>query len=116
MPLARLAEGAQGGVRVEERAPGAWRIGFAARSPGKLAVAETWDLGWRATLNGKPVEVEPFRDVLLGVAVGAGPGRIELRYHPDGFTAGMVSSLLGLAAVALGGVWKGKGRRRRNTQ
>ena len=59
-------------------------------------MAETWDPGWRATLNGRPVAVEPFRDVLLGVAVGPGPGRIELRYHPDGFTAGMVLSLLGL--------------------
>jgi len=111
MPLVRLTAGAQGGVRVEERAPGVWRIGFNAPSPGKLAVAETWDPGWRATLNGRSVAVEPFRDVLLGVAVGPGPGRIELRYHPDGFAAGMGLSLLGLAAVAFGAVWKGKGRR-----
>ncbi|HYX25011.1 MAG TPA: YfhO family protein, partial [Thermoanaerobaculia bacterium] len=116
MPLARLTAGARGGARVERRSPGFWAVDYAAASAGKLAVAETWDPGWRATLNGRPVAVEPFRDVLLGVAVGPGPGRIELRYHPDGFTAGMVSSLLGLAAVALGGVWKEKGRRRGNTQ
>jgi membrane protein YfhO len=113
MPLARLSGGAQGGrLRVERRTPGAWTIAWeGAPRPGRLVVAETWDPGWRARLNGRPVDVEPFRGVLLGVPVGAGPGRVELRYHPEGFVPGMMLSALGLAAVAAGAAGRKRNRR-----
>jgi hypothetical protein len=105
LPLARLIGGARGGrVRVERRTPGAWTIAWQAPRRGRLVVAETWDPGWRAALDGRPAAVEPLRGVLLGVRLGPGAGRVELRYHPDGFVPGMVLSLLGLAAVALGGI------------
>jgi hypothetical protein len=105
LPLVRLEAGAQGGeTRVARRAPGFWAIDFNAPRAGKLAVAETWDPGWSATLNAKPVAVDPHLGILLGVAVGPGPGRVELRYHPDGFAAGASLSLLGLAAVGIGAI------------
>jgi hypothetical protein len=103
MPLERLTGGAQRGrLRVERRAPGAWTIAWEAPRRGRLVVAETWDPGWRATLDGRPAAVEPVRGVLLGVAVGPGSGRAELRYHPEGFVPGMLLSALGLAALAAG--------------
>ncbi len=104
LPLARLAQG--GRVRVEQRTPGAWSLSWEASGPGRLVVAETWDRGWKATLNGRPVTVEPHRGVLLSVPVGPGPGRLDLRYHPDGFVPGMVLTLLGLAVTAAGGAWR----------
>ena len=103
LPLARLEDGAVGGeARVAVRSPGFWAIDVNAPRAGKLVVAETWDAGWSATLNGKPVALEQLLGILQGVAVGPGPGRVELRYHPDGFAAGATLSLLGLAAVGLG--------------
>lgn len=108
-PLVRLEEGAQGGTtRVAGRAPGFWAVDLNASRSGTLAVAETWDAGWSATLNGRPVAVKPYLGILLGVAVAPGSGHVELRYRPDGFAAGAVLSLLGLGAVGLGGL------RRRN--
>lgn len=110
LPLARLSGAARGGpVTVERRDPGAWTVAFDAPAPGRLVVAETWDPGWTATLDGEPVPVDLLRGVLLSVRVGPGPGRVELRYHPDGIMPGMVLSLLGLAAVGADGL-----RRRRN--
>jgi hypothetical protein len=104
MPLVRL-EGAQAGeTRVASRKPGFWAIDFNAPSGGKLIVAETWDPGWSAMLNGKPVRVQPELGILMGVAVGPGSGSVELRYRPDGFAAGAVLSVLGLAAVGLGAI------------
>ncbi len=91
-----------GEARVAVRSPGFWAIDVNAPRAGKLVVAETWDAGWSATLNGKPVALEQLLGILQGVAVGPGPGRVELRYHPDGFAAGATLSLLGLAAVGLG--------------
>ncbi|HEV7785725.1 MAG TPA: YfhO family protein, partial [Thermoanaerobaculia bacterium] len=100
-------EGARGGEAwVAGRAPGFWGVNLKAPSLGTLAVAETWDAGWSATLNGKPVAVKPYRGILLGVQVGPGPGHVELRYRPDGFVAGTALSLLGLAAVGVGWIWR----------
>ncbi len=106
-PLVRLEEGAQGGTtRVAGRAPGFWSVDLDAPGPGTLIVAETWDAGWSATLNGKPVAVKPYLGILMAVACGPGRGHVELRYRPDGFAAGTALSLLGLAAVGLGGIWR----------
>jgi hypothetical protein len=104
LPLARLNRG--GPVRIEGRTPGAWTLAWNAPGSDRLVVAETWDRGWKASLNGRPVEVEPFQDVLLSVPVRPGPGKLDLRYHPDGFVPGMVLTLLGLAITAAGGLWR----------
>jgi hypothetical protein len=112
LPLVRLEAGAEGGeTRVAGRSPGFWAVDFNAPRAGRLVVAETWDPGWSAMLNGRPVADEPRLGILQSVAVGPGPGRVELRYHPDGFAAGAALSLLGLAAVGIGGIVS----RRRNT-
>lgn len=104
LPLARLAQG--GPVRVERRVPGGWTLSWDASGPGRLVVAETWDRGWKGTLNGRPVDMEPLHGVLLSVPVGPGSGRLDLRYHPDGFVPGMMLTLLGLAVTAAGGLWR----------
>ncbi len=101
LPLARL-EG-PGQARIETRLPGEWRISWQASGPGRLVIAETWDPGWRAWLDGRPVAIERLQGVLMAVPVGPGSGFVELRYHPDGFALGMVLSVLGLCILA-GGV------------
>jgi len=113
LPLVRLIGGAQGGrVRIVRRTPGVWTIAWETPHRGRLVVAETWDPGWHATLDGRPVAVEPLLGVLMGVLVGPGAGRVELRYHPDGFVPGMILSALGLAAVVAGAVWRRAGKAR----
>jgi hypothetical protein len=109
LPLARLTQG--GRVRVERREPGVWQVAWEAPGQGLLVVAETWDAGWRATREGEPVPVEPAAGLLLGVPVGPGAGRVELRYHSDGFAAGAVLSLLGLIGAGAGAL-----RRRRKVE
>ena len=107
LPVARL-EG-RGKVRVETRVPGEWRISWQTPARGRLIVAETWDPGWRAWIDGRPVAIEPRQGVLMTVPVGPGSGRVELRYHPDGFALGMVLSALGLC-VLVAGAWHRAGR------
>jgi hypothetical protein len=108
LPLARL-EG-PGKVRVETRVPGRWRITWNAPARGRLVIAETWDPGWRAWIDGRPVAVERLHGILMAVPVGPGSGSVELRYHPDGFALGMVLSALGLCVLATGGARRRAGR------
>ena len=99
-PLVRLAD-ADGSVRVAASTPGAWDIVWSAPRATTLVVAEVFDEGWRARSDGRSVPVVPWRDLLLGVGVGPGVGRVELRYVPPGIVLGTIVSLLALALVAL---------------
>jgi hypothetical protein len=99
-PLARLEGGGQ--VQVERRVPGEWRVAFQSPLPDRLVVAETWDPGWKATVDGQAVAIEPRDGILMTVPLPAGSGSVDLRYHPAGFTLGMMLSLLGLGVLAAG--------------
>ena len=100
LPVARWEDGSP--VTVRERAPGRWaldaEIPVRAR---RLVVAETWDRGWRARVDGEPARVEAEDGVLLAVEVPAGTRRVELRYRPRGLVAGALLGLAGLVALAL---------------
>jgi uncharacterized membrane protein YfhO len=70
--------------------------------PARLVVAETWDRGWTArdvTAAGRTLPVVPADGALLGVALGPGAGRVELRYRPPGLGAGAVLSAFSLLIV-----------------
>ena len=89
---------------VFDRSPGHWTVAWRTPEPATVVVAEAWDPGWRARVDGRPVPVEAVRGVLLGVDVGgaAPSGRLELSYRPEGLEPGAALSLLGLIGVAVG--------------
>jgi len=109
LPLVRWAPPAAGGgspgdgLAVLRREPGRWEIGWRSAEPRLLVVAESWAPGWRALADGQPRPVEAAAGALLGVRLGPGAGRAELRYRPPGLLAGAWTSaaaLLVLAALA----------------
>jgi hypothetical protein len=101
-PLARFEGGAgEGRLAIERREPGLWVIAWEAAAPRLLVVAETWDPGWRARLDGRPRPTEAVDGVLMGIRVGPGAGRLTLRHLPAGLGWGAAVSLLGLAALGL---------------
>jgi len=68
--------------------------------PGLLVVAEQFDPGWRARVDGRPAHIVPADHLLMGVALPAGNHRVELVYAPDVFRAGLFGSLAALAVLA----------------
>jgi hypothetical protein len=91
------------GLAVMRREPGWWEIGWRSAEPRLLVVAESWAPGWRALVDGQPRAVEAAAGALLGVRLGPGAGRAELRYRPPGLLAGAgisAAALLVLAALA----------------
>jgi hypothetical protein len=95
-----------------DRRPGRWTIDWRCGQAARLVVAESWDPGWRArTAAGRPLRAEVVEQVLVGVRLGPGEGRVVLSYRPVGLEIGGALSLAGLV-VLLAGVWHGRRRRR----
>lgn len=94
---------------VEQHLPGRWEVRWQHEREGLLVIAEAWDAGWRATIDGRPVSIERVDGFFLGVRAGPGAERLELRYLPRGFLIGVAVSLLGLGAITAEMI----GRRRR---
>jgi hypothetical protein len=78
-------------VRVEAESDG----------PGLMVVNDAWDPGWRATLDGEPVEVLPADGVVRAVRWPGGRHVLAMTYDPVEVRVGMWLSLLGLGMLAV---------------
>lgn len=103
-PLVRWrgSAGDGGPIEVVSREPGRWELAWSrARDGAVLVVAESWDPGWRARLDGRRIPVERVDEILMGVQVGGGPGRLVLAYRPPGILWGAALTLVGLLALVV---------------
>jgi hypothetical protein len=86
------------------------RLEVRAEGPGVLVLAEAWDAGWHARLDGRPVRLLRVNHAETGLALPPGNHRVVLRYRARGFSAGLALAALG--ALALGLVaWRARGAR-----
>jgi hypothetical protein len=68
-----------------------------------LMVAEAWSPGWRATVNGRPVEVLPANVWMRAVSVPAGESRVEMYYVEPSLARGAaISTAAFLVLMAVG--------------
>jgi len=77
---------------------------------GMLILSDTYYPGWRATVDGKPVQVQEMDYALRGVAVPKGHHDIRYRYRPWSVYLGALLSFGGVAGV-LSLVFLGRRRR-----
>ena len=87
-------------VQLERPAADWLRASFAASARSVLVIAEHYDTGWRATLDGAPAEVLQANLSALAVVVPAGAHAVELRYQPPWLLPGLLLALA--CALALG--------------
>jgi len=82
------------------------RLRVRGRRAGYIRLIESWDPGWSATSDGRPVPIWPADGVTMAVAVDAGDHQIVFRYATPGVAFGAAISataaVLLLAWVALG--------------
>ena len=86
-------------VPVSYPAPAAWKVSTDSRSPSVLRLRLTDVPGWHATIDGKPLSLQPFSGIMLQASIPPGRHTIELHYWPERFTIGIV-----LAACAAAGL------------
>jgi hypothetical protein len=84
-------------VSIERYSSQAMALAVEAREPSLVATSVTAWKGWKARLDGAAIEPLSYNHAFLAFRVPAGRHRVELRYLPDGFLAGMIVSLLTLA-------------------
>lgn len=99
----------RGSARIIEQTPSRLLIAAELSAPGIIRVADQWDRGWKAWLDGRPVPILRADHALRGVIAPAGKVRLEMRYEPESFAWGC--RLAAAAAVILIG-WAGVKRLR----
>jgi hypothetical protein len=92
------AAGAPGTSRVVERRADRLVIEATLPSPGYVVDVETWDPGWRASVDGREVPLLRANVAFRAVSVPAGSHRVELVYRPLSVRLGLLVSALALAA------------------
>ena len=87
---------------VEYRRPSSDRIdvSLVASGPSYLRLLETWDPGWRATLDGRRVELIPAYDVFMAVPIPAGVHEVRLIFSTPGVRTGLALSAISLVLLA----------------
>jgi len=88
-------------VNVEQRSANELRAKVALPSAAVLLFAESYDPGWKAYVDGRPVPVFRANFNFMGLVVDAGGQELLLRYEPRRFVLALGLSLAGVAALAV---------------
>ena len=94
-----------GTARVVSARPDRLQIDVDAPDGGYLVVLETYDPGWRATVDGAAAAVVPANILFRGIAVAPGRHAVEMIYRPPGLVAGLWVSLVAMLS-ALWVAWR----------
>lgn len=91
----------KGWVLFTRREPSRISLKAAMSCDGMLVLSDTFYPGWRATVDGVPVEIHQVNVAMRGVVVPRGVHEVVFRYRPRSVMAGVALTLSGIAAVAL---------------
>jgi hypothetical protein len=94
--LARARLARPGRVEIRERAATRWIIEVETPTENELTVANPFFPGWRARLEGRPVELTAAPGDPIRVRVPAGRHRVALLYRPACFRFGLLLAGFGL--------------------
>jgi hypothetical protein len=87
------------------------RLNVHAQADGLLVMSETYDPGWKATVDGEEVDILIADHALRAVPVPAGTHTVMLRHQPASLTAGLAISLGTIALLLVAGLALLRGER-----
>jgi hypothetical protein len=77
-------------VEVHHPSPSSWEVVTTGQSDQVLRLRLTDQPGWHATIDGRPLAISSYADVMIQARIPAGHHVIELSYWPPLFTAGLI--------------------------
>lgn len=89
--------------RAEVARAGGSRLEVRAEGPGLLVLAQGWDPGWSARVDGREAAIVRVNHAQIAVPLAAGTHRVALRYRARGLAAGAWLAVAAAAGLALGG-------------
>jgi uncharacterized membrane protein YfhO len=101
---------AQGAAEIVAETPVSITLRLNMKTPGLVVLADLWDKGWRAAVDGAPVSIVRVNHALRGVPAPEGAQLLRFDYQPASFTLGLW--LAGLAMLSLV-CWVGSAARKR---
>ena len=69
-----------------------------------LFLSDTFDTGWKATVDGKSTLIYRADYTFRAVSVPSGEHTIIFRYHPESFRWGIIVSFVSFIVIALGSI------------
>jgi len=97
-------------AEIREQLPERLSVSVDAPADGYLVVMDTFYPGWRATVDGRPVEIRPANWMGRAVPVARGSHQVELRFQPASVRVGLFVTLAALAGCLAVGVAVRAGR------
>ena len=79
--------------------PNRMSVTVTARKPGLLIWTDSWNPGWRATVNGESVPVEKVFDTIKAVTVPSGKSHVVFTYRLKYFYLGIISLAAGFIFI-----------------
>ena len=86
-----------GDARLTHYGPEALTVRAHAATPALVIVNDVHYPGWKATVDGKPADIEQVDYLLRGVRIGPGTHTVEMHYAPASWRIGWILTLLGVA-------------------
>ena len=88
-------------VSVTHPSPRAWKMITHSTAPSVLRLRLTNVPGWRATIDGKSVDIDPFARIMLQVRIPPGRHVVELQYWPESLSVGIVLAVGAACGLAI---------------
>jgi hypothetical protein len=102
-------------AEVREQTPERVDVRVDAPADGYLVLMDSFYPGWKATVDGQPVEIRPANWMGRAVPVTRGSHEVQLRFQPASVRVGLFVTLAALAGCLAGGVAT-RGTRRRSEE
>ncbi len=100
-PSASSPEAAETRIATQTETPERIMVEVKNAAPGILVISDTYDPGWRATVNGQRVPILKTNGLFRGIALAAGEHTVTFEYRPLSVIAGAAISAVAIIIVGL---------------